>query len=264
MSAITDQPVADADPVLVEERGQVLVVTLNRPEARNAVNRALAEAVAEAMDRLDDRDDLRVGILTGAGGNFCAGMDLKAFLRGEAPAGRDRGFAGLTGKPPRKTLIAAVEGPAVAGGFEIVLACDLVVASTAATFGLPEVKRGLAAGGGGLVNLHRRLPYHVAMEVCLTGDPIRAEEAHRHGLVNELTDPGRALDAAMALAERIVANAPLAVDASKRVVVESVDWPTDEAMNRQVPIIGEVFVSEDAREGARAFAEKRAPVWQGR
>jgi enoyl-CoA hydratase len=246
--------------VAVTVDGAVLVITIDRPEARNAVNLAVAEGIAAALDRLDGDDSLRVGVLTGAGGTFCAGMDLKAFVTGERPHVEGRGFAGIVQGPPRKPLIAAVEGWALAGGFEVALACDLIVAARDARFGIPEVKRGLVAAGGALIRLPRRMPYHLAMELALTGDPIPAERAHAAGLVSRLTEPGGALAGALELVSAIAANGPLAVDATKRILVadEAGEW------ERQAEIVGPVFASEDAREGARAFAEKRAPVWRGR
>jgi len=244
----------------VEPDGDVLVVTIDRPEARNAVNTDVAEGLAAAVDRLDGDDGLRVGVLTGAGGTFCAGMDLKAFVAGERPFVGDRGFAGIVRRPPRKPLIAAVEGWAVAGGLEIALACDLIVAARDARFGIPEVKRGLVAAGGALIRLPRRIPYHLAVELALTGDPIDAERAHAVGLVARLAEPGGAVAAATELAGTIAANGPLAVAATKRILT------ADEAgaWERQAEITEPVFASEDAREGARAFAEKRPPVWRGR
>jgi enoyl-CoA hydratase len=253
-----------SDEVLTEERDGVLVVSLNRPEARNAVNEALATAVGEAMQRLDDSPDLRVGIITGTGGTFCAGMDLKAFVRGEHPMVEGRGFAGLVERPPAKPLIAAVEGYALAGGFEIVLACDLVVAAEGASFGIPEVKRSLVAAGGGLLRLPRRIPYHQAMELALLGNHVPAPRMHDFGLVNRLVPNGQALDAALQLAAEIAANGPLSLIASKRIIVESKDWTEEEAWAKQDAIARPVSSSADAREGATAFAEKRPPVWQGR
>jgi enoyl-CoA hydratase len=251
-------------PVLVAAGQGVLEITLNRPEARNAVNAAVAEGVAAALDRLDSEDELRVGILTGADPSFCAGMDLKAFVAGERPYAEGRGFAGIAERPPEKPIIAAIEGYAVAGGFEVALACDLIVAARDARVGIPEVKRGLVAAAGALLRLPKRIPYHLAMELALTGDPISAERAHEIGIVNRLAEPGGALEAARELAAAIVANGPLATAASKRIIVESADWPQAEAFERQREISGPVFASEDAREGATAFAEKRPPVWRGR
>jgi enoyl-CoA hydratase/carnithine racemase len=255
---------AVADPVLTEQRGRVLVVTLNRPERRNAIDEAAATAIGAALDELDARGDLTIGVLTGAGGTFCAGMDLKAFLAGERPTVAGRGFAGIAERSSEKPLIAAVEGYALAGGFEIALACDLIVAAETATFGLPEVRRGLLAGAGGLFRLPERIPYHHAMELILTGDMLPAPRAAELGLVNRLVAEGAALESALELAERIAENAPLAVRGAKRVVVESRDWPMEEAFERQLPIYEPIRNSEDAREGARAFTEKRPPEWRGR
>lgn len=250
--------------VLTERRGRILIVTINRPDARNSVNAAVANGIAAAMDELDASADLSIAVLTGEGGNFCSGMDLKAYLRGELPLVPGRGFAGLTESPPKKPLIAAVEGYALAGGTEIALSADMVVASSTATFGIPEVRRGLVAVGGGLIRLQRRIPYQVAMELALTGENLAAVDAHRLGLVNRLTEPGGALAAALELAEKIAANGPLAVAATKQVIVESADWPAEEAFAKQMEIAGPAFASEDAKEGPRAFAEKREPVWKGR
>ena len=254
----------DQPAVLTERRDGVLVVTLNRPDQRNAVNAALAEGVGRAMEELDSDPELQVGVIWGAGKGFSAGMDLKAFVKGEAPYYGDRGFAGITQRPPEKPVIAAVEGFALAGGLEIVLSCDLVVAAAGARLGIPEVKRGLAAGAGGLMRLPRRIPYHVAMEMALTGDPIDAERAAALGLVNVVTEPGGTLDAAIELAARITVNGPLSLIGSKRVIREQQDWDLQEMWSKQGEIVGPVNTSQDAREGATAFAEKRAPVWQGR
>ena len=228
------------------------------------MNRAVSYGVCAAVDEMDARDDLHVGILTGAGGNFCAGMDLKAFLRGEVTRVEGRGILGIAMTPPRKPLIAAVEGYALAGGFEAVLACDLLVASRDAKFGLPEAKRGLAAAAGGLMRLPRLIPARIAMEIALTGDLVPAERLERFGLVNEVVEPGQALEAAIRLARRIVANAPMSIAASKRVIIESRDWPISEMFVRQQPITGPVLASADAKEGAAAFAERRTPRWTGR
>lgn len=252
-----------ADEVLVERTGQVLVITINRPAARNAVNTAVSHAIAAALDQLDEDSTLTLGVLTGAGGTFCSGMDLKAFVAGERPSLPGRGFAGLTQSPPRKPLIAAVEGYALAGGCELVLACDLVTAAENAKFGIPEAKRGLVAAAGGLMRLPHRVPPNVAMELALTGDFLSAEDAHRYGLVNRLTPAGGALDAALGLADKIAANGPLAVAVSKRIVAESADWSAAEMWDKQAVLTGPVFSSADAQEGAKAFAEKRAPRWTG-
>jgi enoyl-CoA hydratase len=253
-----------SDEVTVEYDGAIIVITINRPKARNAVNRAVTLGVSAALEELDAREDLTLGIITGAGGYFSAGMDLKAFLAGEDIAVPGKGLAGLCEAPPRKPLIAAVEGWALAGGCEIALACDLIVAADNAQFGIPEVKRGLVAGGGGLVRLPRRIPAGIAMELALTGDPLSAVDAHRLGLVNALTAPGEALTGARALAARITGNGPLAVAATKQFVTQSADWTMDQAWALQNTIMMPVFASADAREGALAFAEKRSPVWQGK
>jgi enoyl-CoA hydratase len=255
---------SDEPAVLTERRERVLLITINRPDQRNAVNAAVAQGIAAALDELDGDDELSLGVLTGAGKGFCAGMDLKAFLEGEIPYADDRGFAGITQRASTKPLIAAIEGFAVAGGLEVALACDLIVAARGAKLGIPEVKRSLVAAGGGLLRLPRVLPRNVAMELALTGDPIEAERAHELGLVNRVAEPGRALESALELAEAIAANGPLALAATKRILAESVDWPEAEFFARQGEIVAPVQGSEDAREGARAFAEKRAPVWKGR
>jgi enoyl-CoA hydratase len=250
--------------VLTERRDKVLVITINRPDQRNAVNAAVAAGIAHGLDELDGDDGLAVGIITGAGKGFCAGMDLKAFVTGERPWFEDRGFAGITQRAAAKPLIAAIEGFAVAGGLEIALACDLIVAANGARLGIPEVKRSLVAAGGGLLRLPRVLPRNVAMELALTGDPLAAERAYELGMVNRLAEPGHALDIALELAAQIAVNAPLGLIGSKRILNESLDWPDSEFFERQQPISGPIFDSEDAKEGATAFSEKRAPVWKGR
>jgi enoyl-CoA hydratase len=253
-----------SEPVLAERRGNVLLITLNRPEVRNAVNAALAAGVAGALDELDADEELSVGVLTGAGGFFCAGMDLGAFVKGESPWFADRGFAGIAQRSSRKPLIAAIEGFAVAGGMEIALACDLIVAAKGAKLGIPEAKRSLVAAGGALLRLPRRMPYHVVMELALTGDTQPAERFHHFGVVNTLAEPGAAVDAALELAARLAQNGPLALAASKRILQEQFDWSSEEMWQRQGEISGPVFASEDAKEGANAFKEKREPVWRGR
>lgn len=254
---------AMASEVLVHREGAVLVVTINRPKVRNAIDRATSEAIARAMDELDRDPGLSLGILTGAGEHFCAGMDLKAFLRGERVELEGRGLAGIAQTPPRKPLIAAVEGYALAGGCELALACDLVVAADNARFGIPEVKRGLIAGSGGLLRLPQRIPRQIAMEYALTGELMSAAEARQWGLVNRLTPPGGALDGAMTLARTIAANGPLAVQMTKRVINEAAALPANEIWARQHELLEAIVVSNDAREGALAFSEKRPPRWTG-
>jgi enoyl-CoA hydratase len=253
-----------SDEVLVRRPGDgTLVIELNRPQARNAVNESLARLVAAALDELDEDPTLSVGILTGAGGTFCAGMDLKAFVAGELPVVEGRGFAGIVERGSTKPLIAAVEGYALAGGFEIVLACDLVVAAEGATFGLPEVKRSLVAAGGGLLRLPRRIPYHAAMEISLLGDAVPAARMEAWGLVNRLVPDGEALAEAARLAAAIAQNGPLSLVATKQIVAEGGSWPLEEAFARQALVADPVAASADAREGAIAFAEKRPPRWRG-
>jgi enoyl-CoA hydratase len=251
-----------SDEILTERHGRVLVITINRPDARNAVNLAVSQGLADAVDELDENTDLSVAVITGAGGNFCSGMDLKAFAAGESVAIPGRGL-GFTERPPRKPLISAVEGYALAGGTEVVLATDLVVASRTAKFGIPEVKRGMVAAGGGLLRLQKRIPYQKALELALTGDSFTAERAEAWGFVNVVTEPGEALAGAIELAERITANGPLAVATTKEVMVKSAAWSDDEMWEKQGEYIGRVFSSNDAKEGAIAFAEKRAPHWTG-
>jgi enoyl-CoA hydratase len=252
-----------AEPVTVERRGHVLVITITRPEVRNALNGAAARALATAADELDADDDLRAGVLTGAGGAFCTGMDLKAYLRGDKPDIEGRGLGGITITPPRKPLIAAVEGWALAGGFELMLACDLVVAGDGSQFGVPEVKRAMVAGGGAALLLPRRIPFTAAMELLLTGERIDAHRAAALGLVNRLVPDGTALGEALRLAGVIAANGPLAVTVTKQIARDQADWTVAEGWERQAELYKPVFESRDAREGAAAFAEKRAPVWRG-
>lgn len=249
--------------VLVQAADGVLEVTINRPAARNAMTKAAAEAIAAAMDRLEADPELRCAILTGAGGTFCSGMDLKGFLSGELPVDKRGGFGGLTTWTPSKPVIAAVDGFALAGGFELALACDMIVAHEDARFGVPEVKRGLVAGGGACVLLPRLLPRALALELVLTGEPMSAARALELGLINRVT-AGPAIEAARDLARALVRNGPLALAASKAIVRDSWAWPMDEINAHQNPYLAHVFTSEDAKEGARAFAEKREPRWQGR
>lgn len=252
------------DPVLIEQLGAILIMTINRPAQRNAVNRAVSLAIAAALNDLDTHDDLRVGIITGADGNFCSGMDLKAFVDGERPELKGLGFGGFVEAPPRKPLIAAVEGFALAGGCEMALACDLIVAGETAQFGLPEVCRGLVAGSGGLIRLRQKIPPAIALEYALTGARMTAPVAHSWGLVNRVVPAGSALAAAVKLAQEIAANAPLSVAMSKHIMLACADWPQDGIWERQRPLVESVLASDDAQEGARAFAEKRAPVWRGK
>ena len=249
------------DEVLVQHEDGMVIITINRPDQRNAVNYAVSHGVCAAIDEMETRDDLRLAILTGAGGNFCAGMDLKAFGRGEVTRVEGRGILGIAMTPPKKPLIAAVEGYALAGGFEAVLACDLLIASNTAQFGLPEAKRGLAAAAGGLLRLPRLIPPRIAMEIALTGSMVSAQRLYQYGLINELVEPGDALEAAKRMARLILANAPMSVQFSKRVMVEQRDWSIDEMFGRQDAVLGHVLRSNDAKEGAAAFVEKRAPKW---
>jgi enoyl-CoA hydratase len=249
-----------------EQQGRVGVLTIRRPEARNAVNGEVASGIEAGIDRVEDDPDVWVGILAAEGPVFCAGADLKEIASGNL--GRlltERGgFGGIVRRARTKPMIAAVDGPALAGGCELVLACDLVVASRRASFGIPEVKRSLVAAAGGLFRLPRTLPRNVALELAMTGDPIDAERAHALGLVNVLADEGGALDAALALAERVCANAPVAVRESRRVVVESADLDEDAAWKLTNEAMSVVAATEDFAEGPRAFIEKRAPEWKGR
>ena len=252
-----------SEEVLISVADGVIEVTINRPEARNAMSKAAAEGISDAMDRLDAEPELRCAIVTGAGGTFCSGMDLKGFLKGEMPVAKDRGFGGLTSWTPKKPIIAAVDGYALAGGLELALGCDMIVANINAKFGIPEAKRGLVAAGGGVVQLPRLLPRQLAMEMALTGDPITAQRAYDLGMVNRLTD-GPAIEAARELARTIADNGPLAVIASKGIIRDSWLWSDEDVMTKQGNYIGHVFSSADAREGAMAFAEKRKPNWQGK
>ncbi len=254
-----------ADEVLTEIRGRVMVITLNRPDAMNAVNQELAKQLAAAMDEMDGNPDVSCGVLTGNGRGFCAGMDLKAFAEGSFPTVKGRGFGGITEQPPKKPVIAAVEGFALAGGLELALTCDLIVSAEGAKFGIPEAGVGLFAGAGGLMRLPRVVPYSVAMRMALTAQPIRAEEALEYGMIAEIAPKGEALDKAIELAEQIAQNAPLALIASKALVRESNGRTEDEFWSYQAENYFEmVFQSSDAIEGATAFAEKRPPNWQAK
>jgi len=252
--------------VELEPQGHIALLTIRRPEARNAVNAAVAQGLEAAIDQLEADENLWVGILTGEGPVFSAGADLKEIAAGNAaglatPLG---GFGGITRRERVKPIIAAVDGPALAGGCEIALACDMIVASKAAAFGLPEVKRSLVAAAGGLFRLPRALPPKIAMEVVLTGDPISAERAYEYGLVNELVEPGQAVEAARALAERICANAPVAVWESRKIVLDAATADDDTLWQRSGAAFARVAQTEDFAEGPRAFIEKRPPAWKGR
>ena len=249
-----------ANEVLTEVRGRVLVVTLNRPDARNAIDTPLGQALVSATQRLDEDDGLSLGVLTGAGRGFSAGMDLKAFAREGPP----RGFAEFLQRGSEKPLVAAVEGFALAGGLEIALACDLIVAARGVPLGIPEAKRGLFAAGGALLRLPRRVGYGKAMQLALTAEPLPAEEAHAIGLVDVLAEPGAALATALELAERIARNAPLSLALSKRLLRGVQGRTEEEFWAFQGRDAATVFASEDAREGALAFAQKREPTWRGR
>ncbi len=252
-----------ADEVLRERRGHVEILTINRPEARNAINRATAIALSEALDDCASDDDVWAVVLTGSGDKaFSAGMDLKAFAQGEFPA-TEHGFGGITNRVFAKPLIAAANGAALAGGFEMLISCDLVVAADHARFGIPEAQRGLVAGAGGLIRLAKLIPRAVAYEMALTADPIDAERAYELGLVNRVVPTEQVLDAAVALAERICQNAPLAVRTSKDVMYRSLEMSEEEAWAMNNEAFGMIGRSADALEGAIAFAEKRTPQWTG-
>lgn len=253
----------ETDVLKTEVRENVLVLTLNRPEVRNAFNTALSQALSDALDRFEEDPEQRVAILTGAGGSFSAGMDLKAMLKGEQSFTKKRGGFGIMATPPNKPLIAAVEGYAVAGGFELALSCDLIVAAEDSKWGLPEVKRGLVATGGALFRLPRRIPYHVVMELALTGETHPAQRFHELGLITRVTPPGQALEGALALARTIAANAPLATAATKQIMMRAYDWTEAEAWPEHRKLARPALNSKDANEGSRAFAEKRTPVWRG-
>ncbi|MFE3547129.1 crotonase/enoyl-CoA hydratase family protein [Streptomyces kronopolitis] len=261
----TPAPRPDTSRVVRTERiGTTLLITLDRPGARNAVNAAMAVQLAAAVDELEDDPALRVGVLTGAEGTFSAGMDLKAALAGESPEISGRGFGGLTETVTAKPLIAAVEGWAMGGGFELALACDLIVAAADARFGLPEVKRGLVAAGGGAIRLPKRIPHHLAMELLLTGEPMSGERAGRVGIAGRVVAAGEAVATALEWAARLAANAPLALAAVKQIVHDADGSPEPAAFAAQRRRTAALAASADVREGMTAFAERRAPVWQGK
>jgi len=249
--------------ILTERRGHVFVITINRPEARNAFDGASALGLEAAVNALEADDDLFIGVITGAGGTFSAGADLKAAARGERATTKRGGF-GFFAKPPRKPVIAAVEGFAVGGGFELCLSCDLIVAAKTAKFGLPEVRYNLVAIGGGLFRLPRRMPYHLAMELALSGEFHDAEFFHRQGVVNRVVETGEALNEAVRWAEALLVNGPTALAASKEIMFHSQNWTDETAWREQMAYTHRALESEDRKEGLAAFAEKRKPVWRGR
>lgn len=251
-------------PILTERRGPLWIVTLNRPEAKNAFNTETAYAMNAAMDVLERENDLFIGIITGSSDTFSAGADLKEASSGVKRARPPRGGFGILARPPSKPLIAAVEGYAVGGGFELALSCDLIVAARDAQFGLPEVRHNVVAIGGGLFRLPKRMPYHLAMELALTGEFRDAEYFHKLGVVNRVVESGTALAASIAWAEALLANGPTALAATKEIIRHAFDWSDEHAWREQMQYARRALDSEDRQEGLRAFREKRKPIWRGR
>lgn len=250
--------------IQTERRGQIFIITINRPEARNSFNLEAAIQMNKAIDEFENDPNLFVGILTGAEGIFSSGQDLKAAANGEMAITDERGGFGIFAKPPTKPIIAAVEGYAIAGGFELCLSCDLIVAAKDAKFGLPEVNHNLVAIGGGLFRLPKRMPYHLVMELALMGDMRSAEQFYEYGVINQLVDKGGALEAALGIANKLLENGPTALFATKEIIQRSYEWTEEEAWTKQMPIANKALESEDKDEGLRAFAEKRKPIWKGR
>ncbi|MGM5069135.1 crotonase/enoyl-CoA hydratase family protein [Rhodococcus qingshengii] len=250
--------------IVISRSGHIATISINRPAVRNAIDLPTALNLESALDEIEADNDIRVIVLTGTASMFSAGMDLKAFAAtGERPITTGRGAFGIVGRPPSKPTIAAVEGHALGGGFEIALAADLIVAGESATFGLPEVKRGLVAAAGGLMRLPTRIPVNIALQAALSGEPISAAEGRSFGLVNKIASDGSALAGAVELAASIARNAPLALRVSKEIIYRSADWSVDDMFERQSPLTAVVRESNDASEGARAFVEKREPIWSG-